>query len=811
MNIGSLIASIGGDTTPLKAALKQAKIEMDKANKEMAGSVDKLNAKLKITGDLMMNVGKSMTRYLTVPLAAAGGLAIKMASDWQQGMAKINTTAQLSAKELKKLGDEIYSIGIASGTSDMNLLPEAFEKIISQTGDAALSMEIFKSSLDGAKAGFTDISIVSGALAQSLSAIGAGGASANEILDTLFAAKRVGAGEFKDFANYIPQLIASGKALGINYKEVSGAFAYMTGKGNDAASSAMLLQNAFSALGKVDIQRGLKDAGVQVFDVSGKIRGLKDIMGDLGEVMKAMNDEQKTAFLDKIELKDMQAKQAFMVLSSEVTKLGVAMDATANASGEVADALKFAENPSQKMAAALGQLKAVGIELGQMLLPIFTKVITALTSMLKGFRELSPLTKTITMVIAGLAAAIGPLLVAVGFFTSTILPQLISGGYALASAWLPLTAIFIGLAGAMALYNKEAEKSRKLTQNLLNMDDSQFNATMQLVEDFMDSREPDQKKREQRATELRTMLGLPSDWNKSDTRILVDYFEMLAKAQQMRKEALEDQITNDILAQKAASGKSTTTTPTPTMGTRAAGLQSIKPISMASLLVNNNEIQMNPFKSLINGAIFAGKEIKASVNGPLMDMRDIFGDVQTAIIQFGDSINIVAFKNKFKEMAVVVVDLGKELKYLATDVIVSFAESFGNALATGDWSKMGESILISVADWAMKLGGLMIAAGIAASTFWKALMTPGGAPLAIGIGAALVAAGALIKGAMAPPNSTKSAGASKTSSGVSEGSGMDLMGTRRLQQFAIQVTGTIKAQGNELVTVIENETKRKGY
>ncbi len=115
---------------------------------------------------------------------------------FDEGMAKINTTAQLTSDGVAKLKSDLITMGRDAG-ADLSTVPDAYEKILSQTGDVALSTDILKSSLKGAKAGFTDADIVAGALAQSLSLIGKENTNAQEVMDTFFAAKRVGAENLK--------------------------------------------------------------------------------------------------------------------------------------------------------------------------------------------------------------------------------------------------------------------------------------------------------------------------------------------------------------------------------------------------------------------------------------------------------------------------------------------------------------------------------------------------------------------------------------------------------------------------------------
>ena len=305
-----------------------------------------------------------------VALGAATVKAVQSANSFETGMQKINTTAQLSQTELEGLRNELMDIGRNSG-GNFNKIPESFEKIISQVGDTETSLSILRASTQGAKAGFTDLDIVSGALGQSLSTIGKENANAQDVLDTFFAAKRVGAGEFSDFANYLPTLIAAGKNLGIQYKDVAGIFAYMTAKGQDASSATMLMENAFTALSKSEITKGLAKNGVQVFDKKGTMRDMGAIMADLKTKLDSFgkNDKAKSNFLESIGLKDAQAKNAFSILTSDAKLLQTTMGQVRDSAGETKKALENSSNPARTWGDIMDKVSFITTKIGYMLLP----------------------------------------------------------------------------------------------------------------------------------------------------------------------------------------------------------------------------------------------------------------------------------------------------------------------------------------------------------------------------------------------------------------------------------------------------------
>ena len=192
-------------------------------------------------------------------------------------------------------------------------------------------------------------------------------------------------------------------------------------------------------------------------------------------------------------------------------------------------------------------------------------------------------------------------------------------------------------------------------------------------------------------------------------------------------------------------------------------------------------------------------------------------NINTTALQ--EQINAALGGNLFVEVGIQI-EKGSlyDISQQVTSLVSGMAESMsaavggliGDLLTGGDaWGNFANAALSAFGDMATSVGKIAIECGIASLGIKAALETlgPAGAVAAIGAGMALVALGTAVKAGL----SNVANGNYSASSNVASGSYGMGGGDYETRDVNIHVTGQLRADGDQLVAVIENTTDRNNY
>ncbi len=168
----------------------------------------------------------------------------------------------------------------------------------------------------------------------------------------------------------------------------------------------------------------------------------------------------------------------------------------------------------------------------------------------------------------------------------------------------------------------------------------------------------------------------------------------------------------------------------------------------------------------------------------------------------------VKFKPHIDETATL--ELTDQLVGLAENMSAAIGGLVGDLITGGDaWGNFRTAALSAFADMAISVGKLAVATGVATSGI-KAALEDLNPYVAIAAGAALIALGSAVKAGLSNAASGNYSAASPVAAGgISSRSPEN--GGWNMREMTINVTGTMKADGDQLITVINNTNKRNSY
>ena len=212
------------------------------------------------------------------------------------------------------------------------------------------------------------------------------------------------------------------------------------------------------------------------------------------------------------------------------------------------------------------------------------------------------------------------------------------------------------------------------------------------------------------------------------------------------------------------------------------------------------------------GAISGSSLSTPGVSGPALTVLprvDTEYWKETLTAQLGDITIGIGIKADTESIQ----DITNEVTNLLESGVARTGEILGNLIGTlaggGDaWGDFKNAALSAFGDMAIAVGKIAIAAGIASEGIQAALHMDN-PYIAIAAGAALIALGSAVKSSLsAVASGDYSAGGGGYSSGYSGGSSGGGYETRDVKVY---ITGTLEADGDKLITVINNTNNRNYY
>ncbi len=392
-----------------------------KSLEDAARKLDSLGRKFQSVGRQMQDVGKAFSTRVTLPIAGLGAGILKLSGDFEAAMNRIEAVSGATGDEIGKVrdlalqlgADTAFSASEAAGGIEM-LLKNGLDlsQALGGATDAALKLAAATGSdLAGAADVATDV------LQSFRLQAGEMGGAVNQIVGTLTASKF----GFDDYRLAIGQVGGVAGGLGVKFEDLNAALASTSSlfaSGSDAGTSFKSFLVSLVPRSK-EAAAAIEQYGLRFFDASGNMRSMGEIAEELrvnlgGLSDRALSDAMKTIF----GVDAMRTAIGLMRQGAAGVQNFRAQIAEGDAEAQATARMKGFNGAVEQLMGSLETLANRVADAG--LLQWATDLVKTLDGMVDSFSKSNPETFKFGTVLAGVAAAIGPVVYGIGSLVAQI-------------------------------------------------------------------------------------------------------------------------------------------------------------------------------------------------------------------------------------------------------------------------------------------------------------------------------------------------------------------------------------------------------
>jgi TP901 family phage tail tape measure protein len=371
-----------------------------------------------------LQFGTVLSVSVTAPITALATYSVKSFGDFNQAMTESTSImGNLGAETKQQMADLARSLS-DNAVQTPKMMAESYYFLASAGLDANQSMKALPVTMQFATAGAFDMARATDLLTDAQSALGmtVKDAEANmhnmvRVSDVLVKANTLANASVEQFS--VSLTTKAGAALRSVHKDVEegvavlAAFADQGTKGELAGTQLAIvirdLQTSF-----LDNADAWTEQGLAVYDSTGAMRHMADIVQDLERKTVHMSDEQAKMMFKTLGFAD-RSMGALQTLLGTSDKIRVYEKALREAGGTAEDvANKQLRSFNNQISMLRNQFINLAIDIGGLLAPTILRINTYVGASIRWFRGLSDETKLFGIYVAIAAAAIGPLLVVLG-------------------------------------------------------------------------------------------------------------------------------------------------------------------------------------------------------------------------------------------------------------------------------------------------------------------------------------------------------------------------------------------------------------
>ena len=426
--------------------------------------------KIRATGEKLQTVGNKISSVgqkllpVTGVVTGLGTAAVKTAADFDSAMSRVAAVSGATGSDFDSLRDKAREMGAKTKFS----ATEAADAM-NYMAMAGWKTEDMLSGIEGvmylAAASGEDLATTSDIVTDALTAFGLTAADSGHFADVLAAASSNANTNVSMMGETFKYCAPVAGALGFSVEDTAEAIGLMGNAGIKASQAGTSMRSIMTNLtGDVKLSgAAIGDVTIATTNADGSMRSLSAILADCRVAFAGMTEAEKANNAEALVGKN--AMSGFVALMNaapeDIEKVSGAVNNCKDAAKNMADTMQ--DNLEGQLTILKSQLQEMAISFGDLLMPAVRSIVSELQGMVNVLNAMPDGVKRVIMIVALLAAALGPVLIIIGKTLSAIgtimtwAPKLagaisaVKGAFAALSATMMANPIAIVIAAIAAL------------------------------------------------------------------------------------------------------------------------------------------------------------------------------------------------------------------------------------------------------------------------------------------------------------------------------------------------------------------------
>ena len=383
--------------------------------KGLEAGLGKANKSLKSFASNAARVGSTLSFGVSAPLTALGNSAFKAFREFETGMTKVAMVTQAGAADMKMLTEEAKRLGATTKFTATEVA--GLQLVLGRKGfDPTAIKNMTGSILELSIATGEDLTLAANSVASSINAFQLESSEAGRVANTLAQAAANSSIQLSTFSTAFGHAGASANAVGVDLEELSAMMGVLMDNGIKASKAGTGLRKVFMQMNEEGIP-------------------FRETLDSLASGSMTLNEAQ--------EMVGVTAANQLLILSKNKDKISELTEEYKTNTGALKTMSDLAgKTADQKLKLMESAINAMQIEIGGLLAEALLPMIRKITELASKFGDLDDKTKKIIIVVGGLLALLGPMLLVVAGLSAAY----IGLGTVLAALTSPIGLIVAALA-----------------------------------------------------------------------------------------------------------------------------------------------------------------------------------------------------------------------------------------------------------------------------------------------------------------------------------------------------------------------------